>query len=76
MIMNSLNFVEQYPDESSCRAKWKAICDQEGVVCQHCDGTAHYWKKDKESYECKACGYRQGLKVNTVMHGSKLPFRY
>jgi hypothetical protein len=27
-------------------------------------------------YECKHCGYRQGLKTNTAMHKSKLPFRY
>jgi hypothetical protein len=33
-------------------------------------------KKDRESYECKVCGYRQSLKANTVMHKSKLPFRY
>jgi transposase-like protein len=36
----------------------------------------HYWKKDKENYECKHCGKRQSLRANTVMHGSQLPFRY
>jgi hypothetical protein len=29
--MNLLNFVEQYPDESICKTKWKAIRDQQGV---------------------------------------------
>ena len=74
--MNLLNFIEHYPDESSCKAKWKSIRDNEGVVCSRCGGTSHYWKQDKESYECKRCGYRQGLKANTVMHGSNLPIRY
>jgi len=74
--MNLLNFVEQYPDEVSCRLKWKAFRDKQGVECPKCKGTAHYWKKDKESYECKNCGCRQSLRSNTVMHGSNLPFRY
>jgi hypothetical protein len=74
--MNLLNFIEQYPDESSCKAKWKAIRDKEGVVCPHCGSLEHYWKKDKECYECKKCCKRQSLRANTVMHGSQLPFRY
>jgi transposase-like protein len=74
--MNLLNFISQYPDESSCKAHWKFLRDREGVVCARCAGKEHYWKQDKESYECKVCGYRQGLKANTVMHGSNLPFRY
>ena len=74
--MNSLNFIEQYPDEARCKAKWKAIREKEGVLCPHCGGKEHYWKTNKENYECKACGYRQSLKANTVMHGSNLPFRY
>jgi DNA-directed RNA polymerase subunit RPC12/RpoP len=74
--MNLLNFVTQYPDEVSCKAKFKEIRDQQGVICPHCGGKEHYWKRDKESYECKHCGKRQSLRANTVMHGSKLPFRY
>ena len=74
--MNLLNFIEHYPDESSCKTKWKSIRDKEGVICSRCDSKSHYWKQDKECYECKICGYRQGLKANTVMHASNLPIRY
>jgi len=74
--MNLLNFVSQFPDESSCKAKWKEYRDRQGVVCPKCGSHSHYWKKDKESYECKQCKYRQSLRSNTVMHGSQLPFRY
>jgi transposase-like protein len=75
-VMNLLNFVSQYPDEASCKSKWKEYRDKQGVDCVRCGGKAHYWKKDKENYECKNCGYRQSLKANTVMHDSNLPFRY
>lgn len=74
--MNLLNFVNEFPDEKSCKAKWKDYRDQQGVVCPKCQGTSHYWKSDKECYECKHCKYRQSLRCNTVMHGSQLPFRY
>ena len=74
--MNLLNFIESFPDEASCKAKFKEYREHIGVVCPKCGSKAHYWKSDKESYECKRCGYRQSLKANTVMHKSKLPFRY
>lgn len=74
--MNLLNFVLQYPDEASCRKKFKEYRDRIGVVCPHCGSKEHYWKKDKEQYECKKCRKRQTLRSNTLMHGSQLPFRY
>lgn len=74
--MNLLNFVAAFPDELSCKVKFKEYRDKPGVACPKCGGTDHYWKKDKESYECKQCKTRQGLRSHTVMHGSHLPFRY
>jgi transposase-like protein/DNA-directed RNA polymerase subunit RPC12/RpoP len=74
--MNLLNFESQYPDELSCRKKFKEFRDRQGVICPSCGHTEHYWKQDKESYECKRCRRRQSLRANTVMHGSQLPFRY
>jgi hypothetical protein len=74
--MNLLNFTSLFPDEASCKAKWKECKDKQGVACRDCGSMEQYWKKDKESYECKPYGYGQSLKANTVMHGSQLPFRY
>jgi len=74
--MNLLNFVAQYPDETSCRKEFKEYRDRIGVICPHCGSKEHYWKKDREQYECKTCRKRQTLRSNTVLHGSQLPFRY
>jgi transposase-like protein len=74
--MNLLNFTGEFPDEASCKAKFKSYRDHVGVICPKCGSPEHYWKQDRESYECKHCRYRQSLKANTVMHKSKLPFRY
>jgi hypothetical protein len=74
--MNLLNFIEQFPDEESCKQKYKEFRDKSGVICSACGGKEHYWKKDKWQYECKNCGKRTTLRSGTVMHGSQLPFRY
>lgn len=74
--MHLIDFISAYPDEASCKAKFKAYRDQVGVVCANCGGTSHYWHKNKEQYECKLCRTRTTLKSGTVMHKSKLPYRY
>ncbi len=74
--MNLIDFVTQFPDEESCKQKFKEIRDREGVACRKCGHDSHYWKRDKEMYECKSCGSRTSLKSGTVMHKSKLSFRY
>jgi len=74
--MRILDFYKEYPDELSCKLKFKAIRDKEGVTCKKCGGTDHYWKKDKWSYECKKCKFRTSLRSGTVMQSSKLSFQY
>ena len=74
--MNLIDFISEFPNEESCKEKFKEYREHVGVVCSKCGGKSHYWKKDKEQFECKACGTRTTLKSGTVMHKSKLPFRY
>jgi predicted RNA-binding Zn-ribbon protein involved in translation (DUF1610 family) len=74
--MTLIDFIKEYPDEDSCKAKFKQYREKVGVICPKCGGKDHYWKRDKEAYECKSCKYRQSLRANTVMHKSKLPYRY
>jgi transposase-like protein len=76
MTMNLLNFIHDYPDEDSCKLKYKELRDQVGIVCSKCGNKEHYWKRDKWQYECKKCGKRTTLRSGTVMHGSQLTFRY
>ncbi len=74
--MNLLNFVDSFPDESSCKTEFKAYRDKEGVICVKCKCKEHYWLAGKDMYQCKQCRTRQGLRSHTVLHGSHLPFRY
>ena len=74
--MNILNFAKIYPDEESCRRKFKELRDQNGVICPRCNCKEHYWLEKKQSYECKHCHARQSLRSGTVMQNSKLPYLY
>jgi len=74
--MKLIEFTKHFPDEQSCREAFKSYRLKEGVVCTKCGGTSHYWKKNREQWECKNCQHRTTLKSGTVMHGSKLPFQY
>jgi DNA-directed RNA polymerase subunit RPC12/RpoP len=74
--MRLLEFNNHYPDEASCKASFKSYREREGIKCNKCGGTSHYWKKKREQWECKKCTHRTTLKSGTVMQSSKLPFQY
>jgi NAD-dependent dihydropyrimidine dehydrogenase PreA subunit len=72
--MNLFTFTAHFGDEQSCRSHFKAERDKQGVTCKKCSHTKHYWKRDKECYECKSCGFRTSLRSGTIMEHSNLPF--
>jgi transposase-like protein len=74
--MNLIKFIESFPDEASCRLKFKEFRDAQGIVCRKCGCKDHYWLKTVEKYECKKCKTRTSLRSGTVMQASNLPFRY
>ena len=76
LAMKLIEFTKHFPDEQSCREAFKLYRLQEGITCKKCGCTSHYWKNNREQWECKKCQYRTTLKSGTVMHGSKLPFQY
>jgi hypothetical protein len=74
--MNLIEFQNRYHDEDSCKRKWREISEKEGVACPKCGYKEHYWKSDKDCFECKRCSRCQSLRAGTIMQGSQLPFRY
>jgi len=72
--MNIFTFTAHFSSEKSCRNHFKEERDKQGVICKKCSHTNHYWKKDKECYECKSCGFRTTLRSGTIMENSNLPF--
>ena len=75
--MKIYEFSEYFSNEEACRNAFREYRLRVGVVCPHCGCVHHYWiSKRGGMFQCAKCGYRQSLRANTVMHGSKLPIRY
>lgn len=72
--MDIFSFGVHFTDEQSCRLHFKEQRDQQGVTCHRCQGTDHYWLKNKWSYQCKSCKARISLRSGTIMESSKLSF--
>ena len=51
--MDSIEFTKKFPDEESCKTHFKALRDAQAKKCPHCQGTAFYWKNDKEGCEAR-----------------------
>ena len=74
--MKIFDFEKYFPNEATCKAKFREVKEKQGIVCRKCGCKRHYWKASKEMFQCAKCGHRQGLRVGAVMHASKLPLRY
>ncbi|MBI1267464.1 MAG: hypothetical protein GC193_08550 [Cryomorphaceae bacterium] len=68
-------FTDLFPDEESCKIFIKQQREKQGLQCRKCNCKRHYWKSDKEVWECSHCKYRMSLKAGTAMHGSKLKLK-
>ena len=73
--MNILPFIEEFPDEQSCKSDFENNREKEGVFCKKCGCSDHYWLQNKWQWECKGCKFRTTLRSGTLMESSKLPFR-
>ena len=60
--MSLISFIERFPDEESCKQEFKRIRDKQGIVCNKCGHTEHYWLKNKDQYECKSYRSRMTLR--------------
>ncbi len=73
--MNIIKFIEDFPDEHSCRIHFKAVREEEGVKCRKCGCVKHYWLKAKYQWQCSECSFRTTLKSGTIMENARLPIR-
>lgn len=73
--MRLLNFINEFPDEHSCREHFRRQREKEGVKCKKCGNEKHYWLKAKYQWQCSECRFRTCLRSGTTFENSKLPIR-
>lgn len=72
--MNLLRFLEEFPDENSCKTHFKSQRESQGIKCKQCGCTKHYWLQGKWQWQCSSCNFRTTLRSGSIMEGSKVPF--
>lgn len=73
--VNIIKFIEEFPDEHSCREHFRRVREEESLQCKRCGCTKHYWLKAKYQWQCSQCEFRTTLRSGTMMESSNLPFR-
>lgn len=73
--VNIIKFIEQFPDETSCKDHLRNLREQSGITCKHCGSKKHYWLKAKYQWQCSACNFRTTLRSGTMFENSNLPLR-
>jgi len=73
--VNIIKFIEDFPDEQSCKEHFRKVREQEGITCKRCGSPKHYWLKAKYQWQCSHCGFRTTIRSGTIMEHSNLPIR-
>ena len=73
--MTILEFMNEFPDEQSCRQDFKMQREKEGIYCKKCSSSKQYWLQNKWQWQCSSCKFRTTLRSGTIMEGSNLPVR-
>jgi len=73
--VNIIKFIEQFPDENSCKEHLRRIREDQGIICKNCGCEKQYWLKSKFQWQCSNCEFRTTLKSGTMFENSNLPLR-
>ncbi|MGB0431050.1 MAG: IS1595 family transposase, partial [Bacteroidia bacterium] len=73
--MTNLEFYTTYLTEKQCLSHFKSLREEQGIVCKCCSSKDHNWNNEKKQFRCRSCGFRTGIKSNTLLENSNLPIR-
>lgn len=74
--MKLYDFISRFPNEEACKEYFISIRKKQGVKCPKCGCVHCTYLPSRSKFECKECGCRFSLRSGTVLHGSKLPYKY
>jgi len=73
--MSLAKMMEQFGDESKCRAYLESLRWPDGVACLRCKGTKVYRLPEREQFLCASCEYQFSVTVDTIFHDTHLPLK-
>jgi transposase-like protein len=69
-----MDFMDMFPDESSCLEYLSRVRWPDGYVCQRC-GSGDAWKMSSGLYRCKNCRYAGSVISGTLFQDTRKPLR-
>jgi transposase-like protein len=72
MNVNLVEMMQQFGDESKCRAYLEALRWPKGVSCPHCKAEKIY-RIRRDQFLCASCEYQFSVTVDTIFHDTHLP---
>jgi transposase-like protein len=73
MNMNLSEMIQDFADESKCRAYLESLRWPKGVTCPHCKATKVYRMTTRDQFVCASCEYQFSVTVDTIFHDTHLP---
>ena len=72
--MSIFDLIKEFDTEEVCRLDFKTRREAAGIHCKKCGNERHYWLKSKWQWQCSNFNFRTGLRSESFMENSKLPF--
>lgn len=70
-----MTLMDTFRSEEKCHEYLEELRWPDGVECPRCQGKTISRIKARSQYECDDCRYQFSVRVNTILHDSKLPLR-
>jgi transposase-like protein len=71
--MNLVELIQQFSDESKCRAYIEKLRWPNGVACPHCQADKIYHLENRPLLLCASCEHQFSVTVDTIFHDTHLP---
>ncbi len=71
--MNLVEMMQDFGDESKCRAYLESLRWPDGLRCPHCKGEKIYRIVKRDQFLCASCEYQFSVTVDTIFHDTHLP---
>ncbi|HUJ31277.1 MAG TPA: IS1595 family transposase [Candidatus Acidoferrum sp.] len=73
MNMNLAEMIQDFADESKCRAYLESLRWPNGVACPRCKAEKIYRLEKRDQFLCASCEYQFSVTVDTIFHDTHLP---
>ena len=71
--MNLVQLVQEFADDSKCRAYIEALRWPEKIACPRCKADKIYPIRERDQFVCDGCSYQFSATAGTIFHDSHLP---